>query len=145
MSQLSDIGKFRKTLEDMITQFRSWPITREQIIAIDKLEYKLNAAMKIDPRGSISLFVESIIDYANEILSDNDQFFMETDIEIESEFIELRSQIRSWWPSLADDKKDYVRKRIKLLVMLGAIATKSEPLRKIINSYRDVDNPLVYV
>lgn len=145
---MTDIGKFRKTLEDMILQFRKWykegSITREQVMAIDKFEYKLDAGMKINPRGSIALFVDSIREYANEILSDNDQFFMENDIEIESEFIELSDQIRSWWPDLIETNKDYIRKRIKLLVMLGAIVTKDEPLRKIINTFRDVDNPLVY-
>lgn len=73
-----------------------------------------------------------------------DQFFLDTDFEIESEFVELRSQMRSWWPDIDDEKKDFIRKRIKLLVMLGAICTKSEPLRVIINRFRDVDNPLVY-
>ena len=143
MSQLTDVGKFRKTLDDMISQVKTW-LTRQQLIAIEKFEYKLNAGMKIDPRGSINLFVESIIDYADQIMADNDQFFLDTDFEIESEFVELRSQMRSWWPDIDDEKKDFIRKRIKLLVMLGAICTKSEPLRVIINRFRDVDNPLVY-
>ena len=143
MSALTDVGKFRKTLDDMITHVKQW-LSREQIIAIEKFEYKLNAGMKIDPRGSINLFVDSIMEYAQEILSDNDNFFLDTDFEIESEFVELRSQMRKWWPNLDQDKQDFIRKRIKLLVMLGAICTKSEPLRQIINQFRDLDNPLVY-
>jgi hypothetical protein len=143
MSALTDIGKFRKTLDDMIVQVKQW-LERDQIIAIEKFEYKLNAGMKIDPRGSINLFVDSIIEYAHEILADNDKFFMDTDFEIESEFVELRAQIRSWWPKLDTEKQEYIRKRIKLLVMLGAICTKSEPLRQVINRFRDEDNPLEY-
>ncbi len=143
MNNLTDIGKFRKTLDDMIAQVKQW-LVRDQIIAMEKFEYKLNAGMKIDPRGSINLFVESIIDYANEILSDNDAFFLDTDFKIESEFVELRSLMRLWWPILDEDKQDFIRKRIKLLIMLGAICTKNEPLRQIINKFRDEDNPLVY-
>ena len=127
----------------MIVQVKQW-LARDQIIAIEKFEYKLNAGMKIDPRGSINLFVDSIIDYAQEILSDNDKFFLDTDFKIESEFVELRSQMREWWPNVDKDKQDFIRKRIKLLVMLGAICTKNETLRVIINQFRDQDNPLVY-
>jgi hypothetical protein len=140
---MTDIGKFRKTLDDMIAQVKKW-LTREQLIAMDKFEYKLNAGMKIDPRGSINLFVDSIKGYAFEIMSDNEKFFIETDFEIESEFVELRSQIRGWWPDIDDEKKDYIRKRIKLLIMLGAICTKNEELRTIINQFRDADNPLTF-
>ncbi len=143
MSQLTDIGKFRKTLEDMLTQVQKW-LTKQQVIAIEKFEFKLNTGMKIDPRGSILLFVDSIQPYAHHILSDNDQFFIENTIEIESEFIELHDQILAWWPELDDDKKDYIRKRIKLLVMIATIAVKNEPLRKIINTFRDSDNPLLF-
>jgi hypothetical protein len=143
MSQLTDIGKFRKTLDDMLVQVKKW-LTREQLIAIEKFEYKLNAGMKIDPRGSINLFVDSIKEYSFQILSDNDQFFLETDFEIESEFVELRSQMRTWWPDLDEEKKDFIRKRVKLLVMLGAICTKNEGLRAIINQFRDEDNPLLF-
>ena len=143
MSQLTDVGKFRKTLDDMISQVKTW-LTRQQLIAIEKFEYKLNAGMKIDPRGSIGLFVESVIDFADEIMADNDQFFLATDFEIESEFVELRSQMRTWWPDLDAEKQDFIRKRVKLLVMLGAICTKNEQLRAVINRYRDPENPLVY-
>ena len=140
---MTDISKFRKTLDDMITQVKKW-LTREQLIAMDKFEYKLNAGMKIDPRGSINLFVDSVKEYAFEIMSDNEKFFIETDFKIESEFVELRSQIRGWWPDIDDEKKDYIRKRIKLLIMLGAICTKNEELRSIINQFRDADNPLTF-
>jgi hypothetical protein len=143
MSQLTDIGKFRKTLDDMLVQVKKW-LTREQLIAIEKFEYKMNAGMKIDPRGSINLFVDSIKEFAFQILSDNDQFFLENDFEIESEFVELRSQMRNWWPDIDEEKKDFIRKRVKLLVMLGAICAKNEELRAIINQFRDVDNPLLF-
>ena len=139
----TDIGKFRKTLEDMITNVKQW-LTREQLIALDKFEYKLNAGMKIDPRGSINLFVDSVKEFAFEIMSDNEAFFISNDFKIDSEFVELRSQIRGWWPDISEDKKDYIRKRIKLLIMLGAICTKNEELRVIINKFRDPENPLVY-
>jgi hypothetical protein len=143
MSQLTDIGKFRKTLDDMITQVKQW-LTREQLIAIEKFEYKLNAGMKIDPRGSINLFVDSVKEFAFKILTDDDQFFLETDFDVDSEFVELRSQMRQWWPHLDEERKDFIRKRIKLLIMLGAICTKSEELREIINKFRDPDNPLCF-
>ena len=139
----TDIGKFRKTLEDMISNVKQW-LSREQLIALDKFEYKLNAGMKIDPRGSINLFVDSVKEFAFEIMSDNEAFFISNDFTIDSEFVELRSQIRGWWPDISEDKKDYLRKRIKLLIMLGAICTKNDELRVIINKFRDPENPLVY-
>jgi hypothetical protein len=143
MSQLTDIGKFRKTLEDMIAHVKTW-LTRDQLIAVDKFEFKLNAGMKIDPRGSINLFVTSVNEYAYHIMSDNDKFFLETNFTIDSEFIELRSQMLTWWPEFKDDQKEFIRKRIKLLIMLGAICTKNEELRGIINQFRDADNPLTF-
>ena len=143
MSQLSDIGKFRKTLEGMLYQVKQW-LSREKIIQIEKFEFKLTAGMKIDPRGSIKLFVDSIKPYAQQILSDNDKFFYENTIEVDSEFIELHELILAWWLEFDEAKKDYMRARIKLLVMIAAIAVKDEELRQLINTFRDADNPLVF-
>jgi hypothetical protein len=143
MSTLTDIGKFRKTLDDMLIQIKKW-LTKKQSMAIEKLELKLSTGMKIDPRGSIVLFLDSIEPYAHHIMSDNDQFFLENNIEIESEFIEFHDQILLWWPELDEDKQEYIRKRIKLLLMLATIALKNESLREIINKYRDPENPLIF-
>ena len=143
-NKLTDIGKFRKAIEDMVNHIKTWDLKKEQKIAMDKFEYKLWAGFKANPRLSIELFVENILEYTDHIFLENDQYFMDNQIKFESEFEELQAQIRSWWPDLSDDKKDYIRKRIKLLVMLGAICIKSEELRSIINKYRDSDNPLEF-
>jgi hypothetical protein len=140
---MTDIGKFRKTLDDMITQVKQW-LTRDQLITIEKFEYKLNAGMKVDPRGSVNLFVESVIEFAEKIFTDDEDFFMNSDFEIDSEFVQLRQQIRDWWPHMDNEKQDFIRKRMKLLIMLAAISTKNEPLRLIINKFRDEDNPLTF-
>jgi hypothetical protein len=127
----------------MITQVKQW-LTRDQLIAIEKFEYKLNAGMKVDPRGSVNLFVESVIEFAEKIFADDEDFFMNGNFDIDSEFVQLRQQIRDWWPQLDNEKQDFIRKRMKLLIMLAAISTKNEPLRLIINKFRDEDNPLTF-
>lgn len=144
---MSDTGKFKNVMKKLLKQLRTWAkedCNKQQLKALDTYETKIDMGMSVDCRGSIGLFVDSVVPYAEHILEGNDSYFMDTDIEVESEYMKLQSQLREWWPAFDEDRKDYIRKQIKLLVMLGTIAVKHEELRQVINLYRDPGNPLVF-
>jgi len=144
---MSDTAKFKNIMKKFLQQLRTWAKkenNRQQLKALDTYETKIDMGMSIDCRGSISLFIESVTPYAHHILEDNDEYFMGEDIDVESEYMKLQSQLREWWPGFDDDKKSFVRKYIKLLVMLGTIVSKNEELRQVINIYRDPGNPLMF-
>lgn len=144
---MSDTGKFKNVMKKLLKQLRSWAQqenNRQQLKALDTYETKIDLGMSVDCRGSIGLFVDSIEPYAGHILSGDDSYFMYTNLDVDSEYMKLQSQLREWWPAFDDDQKDYVRKQIKLLVMLGTIIVKHEGLRQIINEYRDPSNPLMF-
>lgn len=140
---VTNIQKFRQTMNKLIEQLKQWS-THDQVKEVAKFEMKISTGMKIDPRGSINLFVDSILPYAHEILMGNDEYFLTTDIGTGSEYAKLTQQLKAWWPDFSEEQKEHVRRKIKLLVMLGAIAIKHEELRLIINQYREVDNPIIF-
>lgn len=144
---MSDTGKFKNVMKKLLKQLRCWAKedgNQQQLKALDTYETKIDMGMSVDCRGSIALFVDSIVPYAEHILSGNDSYFMDTKLEVESEYMKLQSQLREWWPAFDEEQKEFVRKQLKLLVMLGAIVDRNEELRQVINIYRDPGNPLVF-
>jgi len=144
---MTDTDKFKKIMKKFFKQLRLWAKNennKEQLQSLDSQETKIDIGMNIDCRGSIRLFLNNIYPYASQILEGNDEYFLSNNIEIDSEFHKLQDQLREWWPNLREDRKEYVRKHVKLLVMLGAISIKHEAIRAIINLHRDPDNPLIF-
>jgi hypothetical protein len=143
LMSITSLGKFRSTLDKFMTYLKQGSST-EQRKEIDKYEMKISTGMRIDPRGSVNLFVECVIPYADHILSGNDSFFLGSDLEVDTEYKTLHNQLQKWWPAFSEEQREQCRKFMKLLVMQGAIAVKHEELRQIINQHRDPSNPLIF-
>lgn len=140
----TDTDKFREQMKKFLNQLRQWG-TREQIKQLDKYEMKINLAMKANCRGSIGYFIESLLPYGHQILTGDDSYFLSNDFEVETEEDQmLQNQLKDWWPKFTSDQKDIIRNKVKLLLMLGTIASHNEDMRQIINCYRDPSNPLLF-
>lgn len=137
------VGKFRKVLQKFLEELKTWG-TPEQLKELSKYEYRIDIGMKVDAKGSVGLFIESIEPYAAHIMQGDDDYFMNGNLDVDSEYMKLQSQLREWWPNLDHDKRDIVRNKLKLLLMLGTIAVQHENLRQLINNYRDPTNPLKF-
>jgi hypothetical protein len=137
------IGKFRERMDMFLKKLDSWATT-EQRKELEKFRMKYDIGMRANPRDTLCYFLNEIEPHAHEIMTGDDEYFLGENINIEAESQVLGNQLKKWWPCLVDEKKNYIRDQFKLLLMLGAIATKHEPLREIINSYRDPTNPLIY-
>lgn len=143
----TDVDKFKATIKKLLTQLRTWAKADGNIgqqRALDSYETKISMGMSIDCRGSIGLFIDGIYPFATHILEDNDQYFMNCELESDEEYNKLQKQLKEWWPAFSEERKDFVRKHIKLMVMLGAIIIRHEGLRQVINLYRDPSNPLLF-
>lgn len=127
----------------LLTKLRGWADS-EQLKELEKFELKYNMAMKTNPRRSLELFMEQLEPHADHILSGNDSYLMDGDVDVEEEYQVLLQQVKVWWPALAQEQQHYIKKQFQLLLMLGARAVQHEGLRQIINRYRDPSNPLVY-
>ena len=143
VTQTTPISKFRKSMSGFLTKLRTWA-NRYQLKELEKFELKYNMGMKVNPRDSLLFFIETLEPYANHILKGDDEYFLREHIEVEDEYHSLSQQLKVWWPSLEQAQQNYIKTQFKLLLMLGAIATKHENLRTVINQYRDPDNQLVY-
>lgn len=137
------IAKFRKSMNSFFIKLRGWGNVSQKK-ALDKFEIKYNMGMKVNPRDSLSYFIETIAPYANHILSGDDEYFLHEHIEVEDEYHNLSQQLKVWWPELSELQRNYVKTQFKLLLMLGALAIQNDELLEIINSYRSPDDKLSY-
>lgn len=137
------IGKFRKSMSTFLLKLREWA-NQDQLKELDKFELKYDMGMKVNPRNSLEYFVDTLAPFASQILQGDDDYFLRENIEVDDEYNVLSEQIKSWWPELEDHQRNYIKTQFKLLLMLGAIATKNQELRVIINSYRAPNNQLSY-
>lgn len=112
----------------------------------DLYELKINTAMSINPRDSIKWFMECLEPYADQILSGNDSFFLNAEIndDMDEEYRVIINKVKQIWKNLDNDDSNSIKRDFKLILMLGAIAVQNENLRLIINKYRDKSNPLIY-
>jgi hypothetical protein len=139
------IGKFRDSMTKFLGKLGEWAQGNSmQSKELDKFKIKYDAGMKINPRGSLVFFVETIEPFAGHILEGDDEYFLGDHVDVEDEYHALSQQIKVWWPELEIHQRKYVKNTFKLLLMLAAIATRHEGLRAVINTYRTPDNQLVY-
>ena len=143
METLSPIGKFRQRMDKFLNKLDTWA-NRAQKKELEKFRMKYDLGMKANPRDSLNYFMEGVALYGDQIMVGDDEFFLREEIDVDDEFTVLSGQLKTWWPELDTKKKDYVKAQFKLLLMLGAIATKNEDMRVVINKYRDPSNPMVY-
>lgn len=142
-TQMTPIGKFRKSMTIFLSKLRTWA-DKKQLKELDKFELKYNMGMKVNPRDSLNFFVETLEPYADHILRGDDAYFLKENIEVEDEYHDLSQQLKQWWPTLSEAQQKFIRDQFKILLMLGAIATKHQDIRVIINKYRHPDNQLVF-
>ena len=121
---------------------------------MDKAKIKVFTALKINIRGCVEMFMEHITPYAGEILDGNENFFIKLDINEEmnnagandnamaSELHRIRERVKAHWDTLKSKQRISLKNHFKLLVMLGAIATRNETIRLEINKRRSSNNPL---
>lgn len=154
---MSDVEKFKLTMKKLVSQLRTWAKADQnvnQMKALDSYETKIGISMSVDCRGTIGLFINAVYPYAHHIMQDNDQYFIQSDLSInyrtsgltdeDMEYNKLQQQLKEWWPAFSEEKKEFVRKHVKLLVMLGTLVVRNEKMRQIINEYRDPLNPLLF-
>lgn len=144
MSTANSAQKFKKTFNNFISKMKQWNLTPEQKKELVKIELKAGTAMQINCRGVIGIFVNSVEPYATHILENDEDYFLKNSFVSESEDVDLQSKFKEWWPDFDQEQKTFIMKHIKLLLMLGCMATENENLRQIINKYRDPSNPLVF-
>lgn len=142
MSSLTPIGRFRAQMELLLNKLTSWA-SPEQQKELEKFRLKYDMGMRADPRGTLNYFIDGVKPYATHIMEGNDTFFLREDMVYE-ENQPLSRQLQAWWPKLDERKKTYIKDQFKALLMLGAIATRDEELREIINMFRDPANPLTF-
>lgn len=139
------IGKFRNCMAKFLSKMEQWAAGNPtQQRELEKFKMKYEMGMKVNPRDSLSFFVDTIEPFADHILKGDDEYFLGNHIEVDDEYHALSQQLKAWWPELEDHQRGYIKDTFKLLLMLSAIATKHEGLRTIINSYRTPDTQLVY-
>lgn len=140
----SDLGKFREQMNNLVKFLESCSPGNKEL---EKNKLKLETGMKYNPRATVELFVDSVTPHADHILRGDDEYFIRIDaaeMGVEGEYVQFANQLKTLWTKLNDEQHDKVKRYFKLLLMLGAIATRNEQLRVIINKYRDVSNPLTY-
>ena len=135
-------AKFRGKINKLIKDLRDH-CNYEQLRELEKVKITVDLGMAANPQGSISLFISYIEPYVDQILTEDENFFLTGDLKYDNDQM-LIGKLRSWWPSLPEDCRDNIKKSVKLLLMLGTLATENKKLLDIINSYRDVDNPLSF-
>jgi hypothetical protein len=117
---------------------------------LEKITIKIKLGLSANPREVIEVFTSEITDYADEILSDNDAFFLEAsnfskDIKSNANvFEDIFNRLKEVWITATPAQKDKIIRYFKLLVILGCIITKNEKLRLVINNYRDPDNGITF-
>jgi hypothetical protein len=142
---LTPIGKFRNSMTKFLGKLDEWALSDHvQKKEIEKFKIKYNMGMQANPRGSLVYFTQLIEPYAHHILQGDDDYFLGDHVDVDDEYHALSQQLKSWWPTLSDYQRNYVKKTFQLLLMQSAIATGHQGLRAVINQYRTPDNQLVY-
>jgi len=135
------IKKFRNGMDSFIKTLKSWA-NKDQLKELEKFKIKYDAGMGANPYDTTSFFVDALSPFADKIMQSDEEFFLKKELDQEDE--QLGGQLRKWWPELTTQQRETIKTQFKLCFMLGVIATKNEEMRKIINNYRDEDNPLEF-
>lgn len=143
----SDLSKFKEQISLLMDYIKE--ISGGDSL-LEKITIKIKLGLSANPREVIELFTTEITDYADEILSDNDAFFLEEanfseEIKANVNFFEdIFNRLKEVWITATPAQKDKIIRYFKLLVILGCIITKNEKLRLVINNYRDPDNGITF-
>lgn len=137
----TDIGKFKEQVILLMDYIHD--ITGGDSM-LEKLTIKIKLGLTANPREIAEIFTAEITHYADEILTGNDKFFLENVNISKNVFEDIFNRLKQIWMSITTDQKEKIIRYFKVLVILGCIITKNEPLRLIINQYRDIDNGIMF-
>jgi|688.fasta_scaffold183798_2 hypothetical protein len=138
----TDISKFKEQISMLMEYIRE--LSGGDSI-LEKVIIKIRLGLSANPRETVEIFTAEITDFADEILSGNDHFFLEESNFEENALQPIFNKLKQIWKNTATrDQKDKIIRFFKILVILGCIITKNEKLRQVINTFRDADNPLMF-
>jgi hypothetical protein len=139
----TSIGKFKASLEKMFIKLQGWIPSDPEL---EKNKGYIDAALRVNPRDCITIFVAYMKPFSHEIMKGNDSFILQSDATAlaTEEYFGLFERLKKIWTELEDSKRKEIKKFLKLLFMLGVIVTRDEELRLIINQYREKNNPLLF-
>jgi len=136
----TDLAKFKEQFQSL-AQFIADLHSNDR--ELEKIKIKINLGLDANPRLVCNKFVENIVPFADHILSNNDEFFLNMDYtDLEDSENELTLKLKAMWADLEETNREKIRKYFKILLVLGCLTTKNEELREIINSYRET--PLTF-
>jgi hypothetical protein len=143
-STVTPSGKFRAKMLNLMKTLQQECTEKEQIRELEKFKIKFEVGMSANPLATIDLFIRHLTPFAEQILLEDEQFFLTLSVDTQDASDSLLiDNLRKWWHILSDECRDHVKKSIKLLLMLGTIAIKNQALVDVINKYREPDNPLI--
>ena len=138
----SDLSKFKEQISFLL-EYISDISNGDKLL--DKTIMKIKLGLYANPREIIEIFTEEITDFADEILSGNDKFFLEELNLTENALQPIFNRLKDIWKhSASTEQKNKIIRYFKILVILGCMVTKNEKLRLIINNYRDIDNGITF-
>lgn len=146
-----NVKRFKETLDGAISFIEGivpQELQKEYILEIEQSRAKVNLALRVNPRDSISFIMDTISEHAEEILVGDDKYFMgknAEELQIESNgYLMLMDHIKNLWVKCNAEEKTSIKNYIKMLLMLGTLITKNETTLAIINKHRDPSNPLKF-
>lgn len=116
---LSDEQIFRNTINDLMEQLES---LSDNDLELKTYKNKVEMGMKVNPRDCVVLFIDFVGEYADQIMSGNDEFFTtmsDDNLGISNEYASLSRKIRSLWSTFDDESKTSMRNFFKLLIYYG--------------------------
>ena len=132
-------------MNEFITAVRAELKTADQLKEVEKFKITFDLGMRANPIGTTELLVRLLEPFADEILRGDEDFFLTAEIDqADQQNASLLKKLKKWWPALSPDFREEVKNTLKLLLMLGTLATKNERVLTVINQYRDEDNPLTF-
>ena len=138
------VAKFRAKMTNFIRSLQNELTEVHQLKEVEKFKITYELGMRSNPQGTVELIMKFMAPYADEILRGDEEYFLHTFEDPTGQNVSLLEQVKLWWPLLSPDFREEVKNTMKLLLMLGTLATKNAATLLTINQYRDADNPLTF-
>jgi hypothetical protein len=138
------IAKFRAKMTNFLRSLQNELTEVQQLKELEKFKITYDLGMRSNPQGTVDLIMKFMVPHADEILRGDEEYFLHTFQDPTGQHVSLLEQVKQWWHLLSTDLREEVKNTLKLLLMLGTLATKNAATLVIINQYRDVDNPLTF-
>jgi hypothetical protein len=142
---MTDLGKFKEQINKLVDYICAINPDPE----FEKIRIKINLGMQANPRDTCNLFSMHITEFADQILKNDEDFFLKKDYKEElgaerDAYEQIIFKLKDLWVKLNSDNKLRIFNFIKILLVLSCKVCKNEPLRTIINKYRDPSNLVTF-